>query len=307
MHYLPKLLNTHGYFQRLNTLLHKEGMNESSKTMIEHFLHRATSVLVSLGLMYNAEKTTVELVRSYIKQIKFGEDKKIAISTESIFEAYNQIPIALSQLVAMQNQLLPIIQKAFEIKSSIPSSLNKAMKAGLEKYEISKDIVSSINDYWKNGGEYLRNVRDINEHFIALVDYTYFKYEKDPGQILILFPDNPEVKSPKNFLYDTEIDAYAVISQGLQSISNLIDTILKINGLQPSNFANTITLGHMGNLEKEQERTLGVMIDITKIEKNDHGYRLSLDALELQQIIPDREMKGNLAVRKLKPDHEVFP
>lgn len=118
MHYLPKLLNEKKIFQRLHNFMQSTKDNQEFVVSIEHFLYRATSVLISLDRMFHAEGQSVNLVNSYIKQIKFGDDSKIALSAEPLFEVYNQIPIALSQLVNMQNHILVILQKAFEVKSS---------------------------------------------------------------------------------------------------------------------------------------------------------------------------------------------
>ena len=109
MHYIPKILNERNAFLRLNTLMRDSERNEKLVVKIEHFLYRATCVLVGLSRMYVAEGMSVNLVRSYLKQIKFGADRKIAISAEPLFEVYSQIPAALSQLVNMQNQILPIL------------------------------------------------------------------------------------------------------------------------------------------------------------------------------------------------------
>lgn len=306
MHYIPKILNERNAFLRLNTLMRDSERNEKLVVKIEHFLYRATCVLVGLSRMYVAEGMSVNLVRSYLKQIKFGADRKIAISAEPLFEVYSQIPAALSQLVNMQNQILPILQAVFEINGSVPSSLNDAIKAGLKKYGFSDAIDRQINEYWSRGGKYIRDLRDINEHFVALVNYTYFKHEKDPGQILVLLPDNPEEKSPSKFTYNEELDAFDMISTGFNQLNELFEQILKDSGLAPLRFENSIYLTHMGSLEEEQERSLGIMIDITKTETTESGTKLYLDAIELMQIIPKDSKSGNLAVRKVKPDHEVF-
>lgn len=306
MHYVPRVLNQKNAFQGLNSLMRDTHGNEKFVSKIEHFLYRATCVLISLERMYAAEGMSVNLVRSYIRQIKFGKDRKIAISAEPLFEVYSQIPSALSQLINMQNQILPILQTALEINGSVPSSLNNAVKTGIKRYGFPDEVVNLINEYWVNGGKYLRDVRDINEHFVALVDFTFFKYQSDPGQILVLLPDNPEDKSPDKFTYNNELDAFEIISNGFTQLNFLIEGILNNIGIKPKPFENSIFLKHIGTLEEKQERTLALMIDITKSETSEKGTKLYLDTIELQQIIPKEPGKGNLAVRKVKPDHEVF-
>lgn len=305
MRYVPRLLNQNSMFLCLNTASRDTKGNENLTSKIDHFLYRASCVLKSLESMQAAEALSVNLVKSYIGQIKFGKDLKIAISVEPLFEVYAQIPSALSQQVNMQNQVLPILQSYLGIKASVPSSLKDALKVGIEKYGFSPEISSLINEYWRSIGNFIRDVRDINEHFVALVDFSYFKYEKDPGQILIFLPDNPEEKSPSKFTYKNENDAFETISEGLHQLNNLFEKIFSTLGVKPSQFENSLYMKHMGSLGEEQERTLGLMVNITKYEDSPTGRKLYLDTVEIQQIIPSEPGKGNIAVRKMVPDSEV--
>ena len=116
MKYHTGLLNTHGYFLRLASSGSLPNYDEKLASLVEQFLYRASCILSSLHSMHEAEKQTVMLVRTYIKQIQFGEDKKVAVSAEPLFFVYAQIPACLSLLVAMQNDMLVIFQKIFGIK-----------------------------------------------------------------------------------------------------------------------------------------------------------------------------------------------
>ncbi len=306
MRYLPRLLNDREFFQELNSALENiKKPNEKLTLKIEHFLYRASCVLYSLERMYSAEQASVNIVRSYIKQIKFPDNGRISVSVEPLFEVYSQIPAALSQLVNMQNLLLEIFQGLFEIKKSVPASFRKAVTNGLTKYGFDKYTSTLVSAYWEKNGLLIRNLRDLNEHYIALVDHTFFSYTKDPGQILVLLPDNPETKSGDKFLYKNELDAYETIANGLIHLDALVSMVLEKLEYKPKRFESSLYMGHMGSLEEEQERTLGLMITITKVEKTESGSKLHLDTVEIQQIIPAREGAGNIAVRKLKTDSEI--
>lgn len=304
MHYVPRILNDKKVFQRLNSFMTNSKQNNSLFTKINHFLYRATCVLVSLERMKIAREQTITFVNYYIKQIKFGDDRKIALSAEPLFEIYAQIPAALSQLVNMQNEILPILQCALNIKSSVPKSFNDAMNKGINNYNIPSDIWNLLTVYWKSGGKYLRDVRDINEHYIALVDYTFFKCDEEPGEILVLLPDNPEIKSANDFTYNREIDAYKVLINGINQLNDLIEVIFSGIGMEPKNFDHSISMKHMGILEIDQERTLALMIDVTDVKSTENGIKIFLHTTEILQTIP-MEGKGNIAVRILVPDHEV--
>jgi hypothetical protein len=291
---------------RLGSFMSDIEKNQRLVSKIDHFLYRATCVLVSLDGMYNSQKSAISFVGSYIKQIKFGEDNKIGISAEPLFEAYSQIPSTLTQIVNMQNQMLEILQGALKIRGSVPKSLREAVGKGLKKYNFPDCVCEMIEAYWRNGGEYLRNIRDINEHHIALVDVTYFKYENGRGTIVIYLPDNPETKSLKRFTYNNEIDAYSTIYKGFFEFAELIDAIFEFIGVEPIKFGNTMALNHLGILKENQKRTLAMMISIAGTKEDEFGKMLLLDTIELQQIIPKEPNGGNIAVRKMKTDLEVF-
>jgi hypothetical protein len=148
-------------------------------------------------------------------------------------------------------------------------------------------------------------VRDINEHHLALVDYSYFKYETDPGQVVIYLPDNPEVKSPKKFTYLNEIDAFETIAGGFSSINALMESILDDAGIKPTPFTPVLSMGQMGSLETPQNRTLGLMINIQSKEVSEKGVKIVLDTIEIKQIIPEKEGDGNISMRKMKVDNEL--
>lgn len=304
MRYLAKILNEYGFFLRLHSEMRDAKENQGFVIKAEHFLYNASCVLKSLERMYAAESSTVGLVRGYLNQLTFGSDKKFVVAAEPLFEVYSQIPGALGQLVIMQNQLLPLLQAIYKIKGSVPSSLKDAVGSGLEKYGFSKELNGLVQEYWNSGGKYIRNVRDLNEHFVALVDYSFFKYESDPGQIVVFFPDNPETKSPAKFTYELENDAYETIASGIQALSSLLDCVLQKKGVAPSAFTNAILMSPMGDLTKEQERTLGLMIDITKVEQKGNERTIHCDTIEMKQVVP-KDGKGNITVGKLKPDSEV--
>lgn len=304
MRYLAKILNEYNCFLRLHTQIGIDSKNEPFVLKAEHFLYNASCVLKSLQRMFAAEASTVMLVRNYLKQLTFNDEKKFVVSAEPLFEVYSQIPGSLGQLVVMQNQLLTLLQSILGIKNSVPSSLNKAITNGLSKYGFSTEICDLISNYWKNGGKYIRDVRDINEHYASLVDNSFFCYEKDPGTIEVYFPDNPESKSPESFTYTSKIDAYEAIAKGIRDLSDLLDKILETKGVPPSNHTNSLLMAPMGDLTEEQERTLGLMIDVTKVESKNGKMQLSLETIEMKQIIPDNG-KGNVTVGKLVPDNEL--
>jgi len=307
MYYNPHLLNQTEIFPNLAAILNT---NDGSVPVdeIEEFLYRTSSVIVSHGLIYQSEKDTAPRIGAYINQLEFPENKRIAISSDSLTLVYSQIPLAIGSLVCMQNLMLPIFHKLFKLdKSSFPpSSLSDAMKSGIENYGFNQTISDLFKSYWQDNGKYLRDVRNIDQHFKYLITNTFFEYKSAPGVVLILLPDNPEIKSPSKFTYENSNDAHDLIIKSIEVMNDLVSKVLSHAGYtQKAKFTAAIGLTHAGDLTKEEERTLGLMISTTS-EKVSNGVRkVELDAMEMKQVIPKEKGGGNVSVRKLLPDKEV--
>ncbi len=304
MHYLPKLLNQRGIFQRLNSALRDESTAESTRKQIERFLYRATCVLVGINSIYRAEGASVTFAKSYVKQLKLPENGRVAIATDPLFEVYSQIHNTVSSLVLMQNSILNISKPILGVDAQTPKSLADAMKKGLAEYGFEKEVISHIQNYWDKYGSYIRDVRNVDEHYDALVDQTFFEFINEPGQIKVFLPDNPNVKSPARFTYDDEIDAAQAIIDTFNALNALFEEICKHAGYEPSQFSNSLSLGQIGILKEGEERTLGLLIQFDGKETKGNETIIKLDTIEMMQVIP-KEGGGNVAVRKLKPDSEV--
>lgn len=306
MLYVPKLLNNKNVFKRLNTVMTERGNYPNIDTKIGHFLYRVTCIIVSIDRMKKAQETTLYLVNEYKRQLIFGHDKRIALSTESLFDIYSQIPSALAQIVVMQNQILRIIQDILGIKEGVPKSLNQAMKKGLTTYGYTQEIENLFKEYWDNGGKYLRDIRDINEHYTALVDQTFIEHKNGISKVLIFFPDNPNEKSIEKFTYKKEINAIDAIEDGLSKLNNLVETILENLDIRPQEFGNHLGLRQMGEITNKEERTLGLLLSTEGVEEGENGLEVKLQAVEIKAVIPKEEGGGNVAARNLNPDRMVF-
>lgn len=305
MHYLPKLLNQRGMFQRLNTVLRSKDTGEAGRKQIERFLYRASCVITGIQAIYQSEQTAVIFAKSYIKQLKLPENRRIAISTEPLFNAYSQIHNAVSSLAIMQNHILDLAKVILGIKSSTPASLAAAMKKGACKYGFDSNAASLIDDYWNYAGKYIRDVRNIDEHYDALVDQTFFEYKSEPGQIMIFLPDNPQDKSPNSFRYDDEMDAADTIIKALDSLNKLMDDLCQLSGIDVKPYGTVLNLSQTGELVKGEERTLGLIMEHAGTETNDKETVIKLDTIEIRQTLPN-EKGGNISVSNLKPDSEVI-
>jgi len=254
--------------------------------------------------MIQAQNTALELVDIYRSQLKPGKLGRIAVSVEPLFEVYAQIPAALSQLIVMQNQLLKICEFHFDINGNAPSSLNKALKKCLTKFGFSEEVDRLFNHYWRENGEFIRNIRNINEHHSALIDYTFYELLDEKSKITILLPDNPEVKSQNKFTYKNSLDAVQTVIQSFRALDKLVTDLFSIDPKKIELFQPSLSLSQVGELVPGEERTLGLMINILNHVVSETGVKLVLDTIELSQIVP-KDGSGNLSVRKLVPDSEL--
>ncbi len=301
MHYLPKLLNHYKFFLPLASLNPNPNTSASVANKIDRFLYRGTCAIQSLINMRYSLTESEKLGLEYIKQLSFNSKNRVPFSCSELFLAYAQIPGTLSSIVILQNQILRLISAITKQGQNIPKSMNDAFKKGIEKIGFNNEINTLLYNYWNNGGKYIREVRNVNEHFDALVDYTFLEFKENRGKILIFLPDNPEIKSPKKFTYQKELDAYFTLYNGLQSLNELVNSICKLENIQDGQFKPSVIVNHVANLDSKKELTLGVFVSVEEIKDGVKG----LHAMELKQTLKSENNSPEIEFRNLKPDRYV--
>ncbi len=301
MHYLPNLLNHNNFFLHLASLSPNPQSSASLTKKIDRFLYRGTCALQSLLAMEHSLKESEKLGLEYIEQLKFDSKNRVPFACSELFLAYAQIPATLSSIVIMQNQLLRLISDITGQGKNIPKSMNDAFKKGIEILEFDEQINDLLNNYWNNGGKYIREVRNVNEHFDALVDYTFFEFKNNVGTVLIFLPDNPETKSPKNFVYKSEKNAIYTLYDGIKAINELLNSICEIKEIPKGQFQPSIIVNQVAELNANKEKTLGVFISVEEIKDGMRG----LHTMELKQKGILDNGQPELEFRKLKTDKEL--
>lgn len=301
MHYLPKLLNHNNFFLPLASLNPNPNSTASLTKKIDRFLYRGTCAIQSLLAMKHSITESEKLGLQYVNQLSFNKDNRVPFACSELFLAYAQIPATLSSIVILQNQLLRLISAISGQGQNIPKSMNDAFKKGIDKFGFDERINSLLQNYWDKGGKYIRQVRNVNEHFDALVDYTFFEFKDNKGTILIFLPDNPETKSPKKFTYKKEKNAIHTLYDGLKSINKLVNSICTLHGIPDGEFQPSIIVNQVAKLDNEQEETLGVFISMEEIKNGSRG----LHTMELKQKGFLENGQPELEFRKLKTDKEI--
>lgn len=301
MHYLPNLLNKNKFFLPLASLSPNPKSKMSLTSKIERFLYRGTCAITSVLSMNDSINQSERLGLEYVNQLSFDKNNRVPFACSELFLAYAQIPAALSSIVIMQNQLLRLISSITGQGQNIPKSMNDAFKKGIEKIGFDEEITHLLKIYWNNGGQYIREVRNVNEYFDALVDYTFFQFKNNIGTVLIFLPDNPEIKSAKKFTYYQEKNAINILDDALTSINNLISSICKLQNISNGQFGPSIMVNQVAYLDKIGEETLGVFISVEKIVDGRKG----VNTMELKQQAKKDNGQQEIEFRHLKTDKEM--
>lgn len=137
----------------------------------------------------------------------------------------------------IQNSILNIISKEESkrgTKISLPSSMNDFIKK-LDKFSLNSTIKQHIKTYWDLNGKFLKDYRDIDEHHNFLIDKVYIDNFNDKN-LMILLPDNPNVKSYRKYKFEKKINAIEFLLKEFLEIEVLLNSISQMYNYSESNF-----------------------------------------------------------------------
>jgi hypothetical protein len=102
--------------------------------------------------------------------------------------------------------------------------------------------------------------RDIDQHFSSIIHHSLLEDHRDP-KLLVLLPDNPEVKDPKKFTYQQEINALPFFELAFQEVHDLLEQIGTEVGAKRKVIQQGIRFAQLGELEYGLRRTIGLIIE----------------------------------------------
>lgn len=284
--YLADLLNSRGFFQRTATWMKVDGLADD----ISFLLSRGTSAVVSILRIEQAQLNCVREFELFDDQLTHIEDR-IVFNSQNLVELQNEISPLLSSLRILQDSINSLISKT--LKTSLPSSIADTITK-IDKYNIPIEIKDLLISYWNSGGNRIRAYRILDQHYAGLTDRVFLQLE--PGKkILILFPDNPEEKSRKNFSYDQEICGISTLRIGFDDVHELIESVAEYFGYEPSPLQISTNLYQLGDLRPFRQRLLSFLFQAPIIKQEDgslvrniSGIRTSQKddgTIELQQLL----------------------
>lgn len=287
--YLPELLNADGLFQRVYSWKKSVPYGEDFSAL----LYRASSCVIHVRRLAELNDRCVKEFSLFEDQLALGNDRIVLHST-SLLALLNEISPLLSSLRIMQDMLLPLIGKAKG--KSMPSSINDGMKK-LHTLGLPEQIKTDLLRYWQFDGSKLRDYRVIDQHHANLVTHSFLQV-KPTKKVLVLFPDNPEVKTPRKFTYEKSINGIDYLRSGFIALHAVFEEVATALGYQPSTIENEIGMAQLGILLPPERRTLafwyeanhsvnadGVLVNIsgTEVRQKDDGR------LEFQRMLLGEE------------------
>lgn len=274
--YLPELFNKNNIFQNFGGWLQsvyevaisefkgKPVINidlqkrEFMRKIQSHriLLFHATSTIRHIQQMKILEKKCIQEFHTVKNQLSLEENRLIFWSP-SLIDLFSKFSPILSLIRIMQNLSLKLISK--KLKISLPTSMNDLIKKGREKYQLPVNIWRIIRRYWTKSGKFVKNYRDVDQHHIALITHSFLEI-KPREKILVILPDNPEIKVPLKFTYNKEIDAVRFLENQFIEFNHYIESLAKDFGFSATPIFPSWDLDHYGILAGKKG-TMAVMID----------------------------------------------
>lgn len=271
--YLPELLNSEGLFQKV----YGWKKNSSSTEEFSSLLYRASSCVIHMRRLAELSQRCVMEFELFEDQLVLGNDRIVFHST-SLLALLNEISPLLSSLRIMQDMLLPLIGK--NQGRSMPSSINDGMKK-LHTLGLPEKIKGILLRYWQSGGYKLRDYRVIDQHHANLVAHTFLQIQPIK-KVLVLFPDNPEIKTPKKFTYEKSINGIEYMHSAFVDLHAVFEEIAETLGYASTQIENEIGMAQLGILLPPDKRTLAFWYEANQVI-NPSGVQVNISGLEVRQ------------------------
>jgi hypothetical protein len=270
--YLPELLNSNGLFQKVYAWKKGSSCPEEFSTL----LYRASACVIHMRRLAELNHRCVMEFGLFEDQLALGDDRIVFHST-SLLALLNEISPLLSSLRIMQDMLLPLIGKTKG--KSMPSSINDGIKR-LHTLGLPDEIRRIILGYWPDGNR-LRDYRIIDQHHTNLVTHTFFQI-RPVKKVLVLFPDNPGIKTSKKFTYEKSINGIEYLCSAFSMLHAVYEDIAEALGFEGSHIENEIGMAQHGVLLPARKRTLAFWYEANQ-SISTNGAQINISGLEIRQ------------------------
>jgi hypothetical protein len=248
------LLRNH--FQRFSDWVNKGRQDE--RAALSEFLFRATSASLALGEMRFREQRCVQQFRQFKEHLTLKR-KRIVFASLDLFQLFHQFTPFMSAIRVLQNMLLRMVGRRLQLGTSIPNSLNDAIPK-IATYKLPEKVVEQIVGYWESGGSRLKSYRDVDLHHFALSKQSFLEWHPEE-RIIIVLPDNPEIKAESKLTFTGDIDAIRYFGQVFDSFHRLVEDVCAELGFTPADMKEELTVEHFGSLEDGVKQTIALWMD----------------------------------------------
>lgn len=272
--YFPELLNETGLFQRVYSWKKSVPYEEDFSAL----LYRASSCVIHVRRLAELNERCVKEFDLFEDQLALGKDR-IVFHSASLLALLNEISPMLSSLRIMQDMLLPLIGKAKS--KSMPSSIHDGMKK-LHTLGLPEQIKVILLRYWQFEGAKLRHYRVIDQHQANLVTHSYLQV-KPTKKVLVLFPDNPEVMTPRKFTYEKSINGIDYLHSAFIALHAVFEEVATALGYQARMIETEIGMAQLGILLPPERRTLAFWYEANH-SASASGVLVKISGTEVRQM-----------------------
>ncbi len=222
----------------------------------ESILVHANYIILNLRQIKTAENKIVNQFEK-IKDLMHLNEKRIIVYSPSIIELLGKISGVFSSIVFIQNRIPRLIGR--ELNISTPASLHRLITNNSKKYKIPAKFFRIFRRYWTKTGKRMKLYRDVEQHHFILTTNIYLSTVPE-FRLLVMLPDNPEVKKPEELTYIKEYDAFKFIETSFNNLHICLEELAQELGYNSEKFQPQINLDTMGEL-REKKGTIAAMIN----------------------------------------------
>jgi len=249
--------------------------NQSYDMILIH----ANFLIINIRQMKLLEKRCIQQYKKFVNKLHMHHNR-IVFWSPTLINLICKVSPILSSIQFIQDKIMQLISKKLNI--SLPNSMRKVISGGKEKYNIPTRIFGLIRKYCIKSGEIIRTYRDIDQHYYNLIIKSFLEIEPEE-RILIMLPDNPEVKKVEELTYNKETDAIRFLEQAFFSLHDFIEELAEAFGFKDKKFKISISLGQYGEFI-DKKGTIALRVHDVKTPEALHiahdGKRLIINVIK---------------------------
>ncbi len=183
----------------------------------------------------------------------------------------------------------------------LPRSISNTIKK-IDSYNLPPEIKRLYKKYWnERSGDQIRAYRILDQHYGNIVDHIFLRLSPERN-VLVIFPDDPKVKSKKSYTHDKMICGISLLRIGFDEIHDFIEEALSHYKIEPSHHDDSIGLSQWGDLRPFRRRDLGLLFQSEIVVKQDKTMQQRINAIRFSHLEDGRAEVQKLILSQEKLD-----